>query len=322
MAEAADRFVGIDVAKARLDVAERAAGRPLGTPWRVVNDPAGVAGLVERLAGDRPVLIVLEATGRLAEPVAAALAAVGLPVAVVNPRQVRDFARAVGRLAKTDRVDATVLAHFAEAVRPEVRPLPDEAAVALGDLVGRRRQLVEMLVMEKNRRRTVGGTVGARIQAHITWLEREVDEADRALGEALRASPAWRAADDRLRGVPGIGPVTSAALLADLPELGRLSPKQIAALVGVAPFNRDSGTRRGTRACWGGRAPLRAVLFMAARTAARHNPVIAPFYRRLIAAGKPDKLAIVACIRKLLVILNAMLRDHAAWRPRPAAQAA
>jgi transposase len=288
----------------------------------VENEPAGVAGLAERLVSERPTLIVLEATGRLAEPVAAALAAVGLPVAVVNPRQVRDFARAVGRLAKTDRVDATVLAHFAEAVRPEVRPLPDEAAVALGELVGRRRQVVEMLVMEKNRRRTVGGGVGARIQAHIAWLERELDEVDRALGETLRASPAWRAADDLLQGVPGIGPVTSAMLLADLPELGQLSPKQIAALVGVAPFNRDSGARRGTRACWGGRAPLRAVLFMAARTAARHNPIIAAFYRRLIAAGKPDKLAIVACIRKLLVILNAMLRDQTPWQPRLAVQAA
>jgi transposase len=322
MAEASERFVGIDVAGAHLDVASRPAGGPAEAPWRVANDAAGVAEAVERLGREGASLVVLEATGRLAEPAAAALAAAGLAVAVVNPRQVRDFARAVGRLAKTDRLDAAVLAHFAEAVRPEPRPLPDAEARALGDLVGRRRQLVEMLVMEKNRRRTAGGAVAARIGAHVAWLARELAEVDRELGDAVRASPAWRAADDLLQGVPGIGPVTSAALLAELPELGRLGHKQVAALVGVAPLNHDSGTRRGTRACWGGRAPLRAALYMAARSAARHNPVIAPFYRRLVAAGKLDKVAIVACIRKLLIILNAMLRDRAPWASPPTLHAA
>ena len=319
MAEASGRYAGIDVARGHLDVATRAAGESVGAPWRVANEPAAVAGLAERLAAEGTGLVVLEATGRLAEPVAAALAAAGLAVAVVNPRQVREFARCVGRLAKTDRLDAQVLAHFAEALRPEPRPLPDDAARALGDLVGRRRHLVEMLVMEKQRRRAIGGAVGVRIAAHVAWLERELEEVDRELGESLRASPAWRAADDLLQGVPGIGPVTSAALLADLPELGRLGHKQLAALVGVAPLNRDSGTRRGTRACWGGRASVRAALYMAVASAARHNPLIRPFYQRLRAAGKPAQVARVACIRKLLTILNAMLRDQAPWKPTAAA---
>ncbi len=321
MAEGRGRYVGIDVAQAHLDVATRAGGGPAGEPWRVANEPVAVAGLAARLVAEGAGLVVLEATGRPAEPVAAALAAAGLAVAVANPRQVREFARCLGRLAKTDRLDAQVLAHFAEAIRPEPRPLPDDAARAHGDRVGRRRQLVEMLVMEEQRRRTLGGAVGARIQAHVAWLEREIEEVDRELGDALRASPAWRAADDLLQGVPGIGPVTSAALLADLPELGRLGHKQLAALVGVAPLNRDSGTRRGTRACWGGRAPVRAALYMAVASAARHNPLIRPFYQRLRAAGKPVQVARVACIRKLLTILNAMLRDRAPWQPQLAAAA-
>ena len=321
MAEASGRYVGIDVAQAHLDVATRLGGGLAGVPWRVVNEPAAVAGLAERLVAEGAALVVLEATGRLAEPVAAALVAAGLAVAVANPRQVRDFARATGRLAKTDRLDAAVLAHFAEAVRPAPRPLPDAAARALGDLVGRRRQLVEMLVMEKQRRHAIGGAVGTRIQAHIAWLERELAEVDGALGDALRASPAWRAADDLLQGVPGIGPVTSAVLLAELPELGQLGHRQLAALVGVAPLNRDSGTRRGTRACWGGRAPVRAALYMAVASAARHNPRIRPCYQRLRAAGKPTQVARVACIRKLLTILNAMLRDQAPWTPSTAAAA-
>ena len=313
-----EAWVGIDVAKAHLDVAVR----PADAAWRVPNEPAGLAGLAERLREVGPTLVVLEATGGLEAPVAAALGAAGLPVAVVNPRQVRQFAQATGRLAKTDALDARVLAHFAEAVRPEPRPLPDAATRELGDLVGRRRQLVEMLVAERNRRRTVGGRVGERIQAHIAFLERELDDLDRALGDAVRASPAWRAADDLLRGVPGISPVTAQALLAELPELGHLDRRRIAALVGVAPLNRDSGTLRGPRTCWGGRAPVRAALDMAARSAARFNPVIRPFYLRLRAAGKADKVALVACMRKLLVILNAVLRDQLPWQPAPASTAA
>jgi transposase len=306
----AERFVGVDVAKGWLDVAVR----PGGEAWRVANDAAGLAGLAGRLGALGPTLVVLEATGGLELPAAAALAAAGLPVAVVNPRQVRRFAQAVGRLAKTDRLDAAVLAHFADAVRPEPRPLPDVAARELGALVARRRQLVEMLVQEKQRRRAAGGRVGAAVQRHVRWLEDELAAADRELGGAVRASPAWREADDLLRRVPGIGPVASATLLAGLPELGALGHRQIAALVGVAPLNRDSGTLRGRRAAWGGRAPVRAALYMAALVATRRNPVIRARYARLLAAGKPKKVALVACMRKLLTILNAMLRDRAPWQ--------
>jgi transposase len=316
------RYAGIDVGGAHLDVAEVAAGEPVGRPWRVANDADGVAGLVARLAAAGAALVVLEATGRLAAPVAGALAAAGVPVAVVNPRQVREFARALGLLAKTDALDARARALFAERVRPQPRPLPDAAQAALGELVARRRQLVEMLVQEKNRRRSAGAPVRARIDAHVAWLQAELDDADRALADAVEASPAWRAADDLLRGVPGIGPVTSAALLAALPELGTLGHKQIAALVGVAPHAHDSGRRAGPRSCWGGRAPLRSTLYMAARAAVRHNPPLRDTYRRLRAAGKPDKVALVACIRKLLTTLNAMLRDRATWQPRPAHAAA
>lgn len=310
----AEVVVGIDVAKARLDVATR----PGDEAWWVANDAAGLAGLAERLRGLGPALVVLEATGGLELPVAAALAAAGLAVAVVNPRQVREFARATGRLAKTDRLDARVLAHFAAAVRPEPRPLPDAAARELGALVARRRQVLEMLVAERHRRRTAGGAVGERIQAHIGWLEGELDAVDGALGDAVRASPAWRAAEDLLRGVPGVGPTLARTLLAELPELGRLGRKQVAALVGVAPLARDSGTRRGKRAVWGGRAPLRATLYMATVAATRHNPVIAAFYARLRDAGKPAKVALVACMHKLLRILNAMLATGTPWQAHPA----
>ena len=310
-------WIGIDVAKATLDVAVR----PTNEQRQVGNELPAIAGLVAWLATLEPTLVVLEATGGLEVPLAAALATAGLPVAVVNPRQVRQFAQALGRLAKTDALDARVLAHFAEAVHPEPRPLPDAAARALDGLVGRRRQVVEMLVAERNRRRTASGPVGQRIQAHIAWLEQELDDLDRALRDAIEASPLWRATEDLLRGVPGVGPVTARTLLAELPELGTLDRKQIAALVGVAPLNRDSGTLRGTRTCWGGRATVRAALYMAARTAVRHNPLIRPLYERLRAAGKPDKLALVACMRKLLTILNAMLRDRAPWHPQLAVAA-
>ena len=301
--------VGIDVSAAGLDV----AARPGGAAWAVANDEAGAAALVARLRGLAPALVVLEATGGLELPAVGALAAAGLPVAVVNPRQVRDFARATGTLAKTDRLDAAVLARFAEAVRPAPRPLPDADARELAALLARRRQVVEMLTAERNRRRAAAGRVRAQIEAHLAWLAGQLDELDRELAAAVRASPAWRAKEDLLRGVPGVGPVLALTLLAGLPELGRLDRRGIAALAGVAPLNRDSGALRGKRAVWGGRAPVRAALYMAAVVAARHNPVIRAFYGRLVAAGKPKKVALTACMRKLLTILNAMLRDGAPW---------
>jgi len=247
--------------------------------------------------------------------VVAALAAAGLPVVVANPRQVRDFGRACGQLAKTDRIDAALLALFAERVRPELRPLPDAAAQALEALLTRRRQLLEMLTAERNRLGFARGPIRRDIARHIRWLEKRVTDVDRELGAAIEASPIWRATEDLLRTVPGIGPVVSRTLLGELPELGQLNRKQIAALVGVAPHARDSGTLRGKRMVWGGRAPVRAVLYMGALVAARFNPVIRAFYQRLRAAGKPAKVALTACMRKLLIILNAMVRTGTPWSP-------
>jgi transposase len=305
-------FVGIDVAKRRLE----GHVRPAGERFALDYDDEGVATLVGRLAALEPALIVLEATGGLEVRLAAALAAAGLPVAVVNPRQVRAFARATGRLAKTDRLDAEAIARFAEAVRPPVRPLPDEASRRLGALVARRRQLLEMLTAERNRRQAADPALHERIDAHLRWLEEALAEIERELDGAVRGSAAWRAKEDLLRSVPGVGPVSARTLLAELPELGSLTRRQAAALVGVAPFNRDSGRMRGKRAIWGGRARLRACLYMAAVAAARgSNPVIAGFYKRLRLAGKPAKLALTACMRKLVVTLNAMLRTGAAWKP-------
>jgi transposase len=303
-------FVGIDVAQAHLDVAVR----PRGDAWRVAHDDTGIGALVERLRALGPALVVLEATGGLEGPLAGALAAAGLPAAIVNPRQVRDFARATGRLAKTDRLDAAVLAHFAQAVRPPVRPLPAATEQALRGLVARRRQLLEMLVAERNRRRTVLPQLRAELDEHIAWLERRLQQLDRELGEALRASPLWRAQEDLLRSVKGVGPVLSATLLTELPELGRLDRRQIAALVGVAPLSRDSGTWRGKRTCWGGRAAVREALYMAALVASRFNPVLRAVYQRLLARGKPKKVALVACMRKLLILLNAILAHRTPWQ--------
>ena len=243
----------------------------------------------------------------------AALAAAALPVVVVNPRQVRDFARATDTLAKTDSLDAAVLAHFADAVRPSVRPLRDAETQVLNSLVARRHQMMTMLVSEKNRRGTAISAVRPRIEAHIIWLQQELNDLDEGLQQTLRRSPVWREKDDLLRTVPGVGEQLSLTLLAYLPELGTLDRRQIAALVGVAPFNRDSGTIRGKRTVWGGRARIRAVLYMGALVASRYNPVIRDFYQKLLAAGKPKKLALVACMRKLLVILNAMLKHRASW---------
>jgi transposase len=307
----APTFVGIDVAKLRLDL----HSRPSGESSTIDYDDENVAALVERLVAVAPALIVLEATGGMEVRLAAALAAAGLPVAVVNPRQVRAFARATGRLAKTDRLDAAVIARFAEAVRPPVRPLPDEATRRLGALVARRRQLLEMLVAERNRRHAAEPLMHGRIDAHLCWLGEALAEIERDLDRSVRESSIWRAKEELLRSVPGVGPVSARTLLAELPELGSLTRRQAAALVGVAPFSRDSGGMRGRRTVWGGRAALRACLYMAAVAAARgSNPAIADFYKRLRSAGKPAKLALTACMRKLVVTLNAMLRNGAAWK--------
>jgi transposase len=280
----------------------------------VANDSSAIPTLVEQLQQHEPTLITLEATGGFEHAVVAALAAAGLPLVVVNPRQVRDFARATGQLAKTDRIDAQVLALFAERVRPEPRPLPDAAAQALDARLTRRRQVLDMLVAEKNRLGFARPPIRRKITQHIRWLERQLDDVDHELGQMIEASPVWRAKDNLLRRVPGVGPVLSRTLLGELPELGQLNRKQIAALVGVAPLARDSGTLRGKRLVWGGRAPIRTVLYMSALVAARHNPVIRTFYQRLRTAGKPPKVALTACMRKLLTILNAMLQANTAWQ--------
>ena len=307
--EGEPRFVGIDVSKAQLDVAVR----PTGQRWVVSYDQTGIEGLIPQIVDLEPALVLLEATGGLELPLVAALAAAALPVVVVNPRQVRDFARATGTLAKTDTLDAGVLAHFADAVRPEVRPLKDAETQVLNSLTARRHQVMTMLVSEKNRLGTAIGAVSPRIEAHIAWLEQELSDLDKGLRQTLRRSPVWREKDDLLRTVPGVGEQISLTLLANLPELGTLNRRQIAALVGVAPYNRDSGTLRGKRAVWGGRSRVRAVLYMGALVASRHNPAIRDFYQRLLAAGKPKKVALVASMRKLLVILNGMLKHGSPW---------
>jgi transposase len=307
-------YVGIDVSKARLDVAVR----PGGEAWQSTNDEAGIAALVARLQSWQPLapqLIVLEATGGLERLVVAALALAGLPVAVVNPRQARDFAKATGRLAKTDAVDAAVLAHFAQALQPTPRALPDTATQALAALVERRHQLVSMLTAEKNRLQQALPAVRAKVAAHIAWLEQALAEIDDELDQTLQASPLWRERDHLQRSVPGVGPAVSRTLLAHLPELGQGSSKHLATLVGLAPLNRDSGVWRGSRAIWGGRQQVRAVLYMAALVGVRHNPALHAFYERLVARGKPKKVALTACMHKLLLILHAVLRDHTPWTP-------
>lgn len=309
-----DHFVGIDVSKATLDL----ASLPDGESWTVTNDEPGLAELVPRLLAMAPTLVVLEATGGFEFLAAITLAKAGLPVAVVNPRQVRDFAKAMGRLAKTDALDATLLADFAQRVRPKPRPLPDEAAQLLESLLTRRRQIIEMLTAEKNRLGFARGPVKRDISQHIRWLEKRLTDVDGDLQAAVAASPLYQAKADLLRSVPGVGQVTTLTLLASLPELGHLSRHEIAALVGVAPLNRDSGKRTGKRMVWGGRAPVRAVLYMAALVGIKHNPVLRVFYERLRATGKPFKVAATACMRKLLTILNAMLKHNRQWNPEHA----
>jgi transposase len=302
-------FVGIDVSKAHLDL----AARPVGLAERLPNDEAGIGQVVARLQPLAPALVVLEATGGLEVPLAAALAVAGLAVAVVNPRQVRDFARAVGQLAKTDALDAQLLARFAEVVRPEPRPLPDAEAQNLSALLARRQQVITMLVAEQQRLPTTSPALRPRVEAHIAWLRQERDALDRELRRQIRASPAWREDDDLLQRVPGIGPVLATTLIAELPELGRLNRKQIAALVGVAPLNCESGILRGRRIIWGGRARVRAALWMGTLVAVQRNPAIRAFYQRLVAAGRPKKVALTAAMHKLLLVLNALLRQRTPW---------
>lgn len=305
----AEVFVGIDISKEHLDIAVR----PSGATARFAREELdAVVAFVQQA---RPALVVMEATGGLEQTVAAALGAASVPVAVVNPRQVRDFAKALGKLAKTDALDAAVLARFGELLRPQPRPLPDAQTRELEALVVRRRQLLEMLVAEKNRLSSCHAkSMRKSLEKHIEWLKQQLKDVDKDIGTIVRNSPLWREKDELLRSVPGIGPVSSSSILAELGELGTLNRRQIAALVGVAPLNHDSGTMRGKRTIWGGRASMRAVLYMATLVATKHNAVIRGFYQRLLAAGKAKKVALVACMRKLLTILNAMMRTGQAWR--------
>lgn len=302
-------FVGIDVSKAQLDVETR----PTGEKESVANDKAGIKALVKRLVKLQPTLIVLEATGGYERQVAQAVVRGELPVVVVNPRQVRDFAKATGQLAKSDSIDAGVLAHFGEAVRPQLRSLPDEVTLELRALTARRRQVIEMIVAETNRLTMTSKAVGKRIDAHIRWLEQELERADQDLDRSIQQSPIWKENQELLLSTPSMGPVTSRTLIAELPELGTLDRKQISALAGLAPFTRDSGTLKGRRTIWGGRAPVRNALYMAALVATRRNSVIRVFYKRLRANGKLFKVALVACMRKLLTILNSMIKHKTRW---------
>jgi transposase len=308
-----NRFVGVDVSRSRLEVAVR-PGRELFT---VPNSDRGIAEAVRQLKSLGPECIVVEATGGYELALCSSLAAVGLPVVVINPRHVRDFAKAIGRRAKSDAIDAEVLARFAEAVRPEPRQLPDAQSQVLMALVNRRRQLIAMLSAETNRRGRAPTAVRNGIVASIRWIKKQIGVLDQELDHAIRNSPIWRGKETLLLSVPGVGRVLAATLLAEFPELGQLNRQQVASLAGVAPFNRDSGVRHGTRPVSGGRAKVRTVLYMAALVAARHNPVIKAFYQRLRAAGKAPKVALTACMRKLLTILNAMMRDRRAWLQWP-----
>ncbi|MBA3638636.1 MAG: IS110 family transposase [Acidobacteria bacterium] len=307
--------VGIDVSKAELVIAVA----PSGERWTSATTPEALVAFVARVKTLAPSVVVMEATAGYDVPVAVACAAAGLPVAVVNPRQIRAFAQAIGRTAKTDPIDAEVIALFGERVRPEPRPLPDADTQALAALVARRRQLLEMLHAERQRLEQATATAVRRdLRQHVTWLKRRVADTDDELQKRIQKSPAWREKDDLLRSVPGIGPAVSRTLLAELPELGQLDRRTIAALVGVAPMNRDSGRFRGKRMIWGGRASVRQALYMAALVASRYNAPLRTFYQRLQAAGKPKKLALVAVMRKLLTILNAMVKHNTEWHQQAA----
>jgi transposase len=307
-------YVGVDVSKATLDVAIL----PIGEHFVVPNDEAGIDELLGKLLAEvSDALVVLEASGGFERPLAAALAAssAGIALFVVNPRQARDFAKATGRLAKTDRLDAFVLAHFAEAIRPTPRAIPDAEAREFQEILARRRQIIRMMSAEKNRLgASTSKAVRGRIEAHIRWLEKELSRTDGDLDETIENSPTLKENEALLRSVPGVGPVLCRTLLAELPELGSLSARELSALVGVAPLNRDSGTLRGRRTVWGGRARVREALYMGALIASRFNPAIKEFYERLVSGGKPKKVALVACMRKLLVVLNAVMRERTPWR--------
>jgi transposase len=306
----AGTYVGLDVAQDKIDIAVYGQD---GT-WTVRYDAAGLVTLITSISEREPTLIVAEATGGLERRLAAALDAAAFPLAVVNPARIRAFAKADGQLAKTDRLDAQVIAHFAAAMRPEPRPRPDREAQDLKDLLARRRQVVEMLTAERNRLRRTVPPVQELIQQNIANLEQQLEQIDRLVDEKLQANAAWTAEVHLLQSVPGVGVATAHTLIAELPELGHLDRKQIAALVGLAPFNRDSGRMRGRRGIWGGRPVVRTALYMASLVATRHNPLLASFYNRLIKAGKPKMVALMACAHKLLTILNAMVRDGAYWQ--------
>lgn len=307
-----ESFVGIDVSKERLDVATL----PDGQTWSCANSDVEISALVERVRKLSPTRIVLEATGGLETLAVAALGAAGLPVVVINPRQARDFAKATGKLAKTDTIDAKMLALFGQAVRPETRPLKSQELSDLTALLTRRNQLVAMLTAEKNRLSSAPKSIRKDIEVHIKWLEKRINESNGALRDLIQRTPLWREKDQLLQSMPGVGPVLATNLLTGLPELGTLNRKKIGALVGVAPLNCDSGKFRGKRIVWGGRASLRAALYMGTLAATRCNPVISEFYRRLIDAGKKPKVAITACMRKLLTILNAMIKNATPWNPQ------
>lgn len=310
-----EKFVGIDVSKSTLDVCIEPAVQTL----HVSYDEAGIRQVTSRLKEVNPTLIVIEATGGLEVRIATELAGKGLPVAVINPRQARDFAKATGRLAKTDQVDAAVLAEFAKAIRPQARPLKDADTRALDDMVSRRRQLIDIRVQETLRLGTAASKpMQKSLNKHIVWLDKQIAELDGDLAERLHESDVWRAKDDLLRGIPGVGSVTALTMLAKCPELGTLNRREIAALTGVAPLANDSGKHRGKRFVWGGRADVRAVLYMAAVTAIRCNDPIKAFAERLKKAGKPPKVVIVACMRKLLTIMNSMLKNNTPWNQKTA----
>jgi len=302
-------YIGIDVSKDMLDVAVHGDKQH----WSFPNDEAGINKIVSKFRELPPALVVLEATGGFEVPLAAELGVAKIPTAVVNPRQIRDFAKSVGMLAKTDILDARIIARFAATVQPTPYPIPGIEAQELGAITARRRQIVSMITAEKNRLSTASKTVKPRIRAHINWLEKELDDVNRSLRQKVKDSPIWQEKDKLMQSVPGVGPNLSITILAELPELGTLNRKQIAALVGVAPLNRDSGTLRGKRTTWGGRATVRTAFYMATLVATRHNPLIRCFYERLCAAGKPKKVALTACMRKLLTILNAMLKYGTRW---------
>jgi transposase len=303
--------VGIDISKARLDVSIRPSGARMSVPY----DATGLTTVLTQLTQVQPVRIVVEATGGLERSLVRALVDVALPVIVVNPRQVRDFAKATGQLAKTDALDAQVLARFAEVIQPALRAIPDAQTQALAALLARRRQVLAMHGAEQHRRDRAPARVRKRIEAHLRWLQAELARLDEELDDRIQQSPVWREREELLQSVPGVGPVMSRTVVAELPELGTLNRKQIAALVGVAPFNRDSGRLRGRRTIWGGRAPVRTALYMATLVATRWNPVIRVFYQRLRTAGKAPKVALVAAMRKLLTMLNAMVHHGTSWHP-------